>query len=75
VFSLPLSWPYVYTSVPKLYTDDYDDAIVYDKIVNGILYNATVLDVVPQILPNVSLVVVYSSVAVVCSYFRKNKSR
>ena len=60
VFSPPLSWPYVYTRVPKLYTDDYD-AIVYGRIVDGILYNATVLNVVPQILANVSFCAVYSS--------------
>ena len=39
VFSLPLSWPYVYISVPKLHTDDYDDkSIVYGRIVHGIFF-------------------------------------
>ena len=72
MFSLLLSWPYVYTSVPKLYTDDYD-AIVYGKIVHDILYNATVLDVVPQILSNDSLGAVYSSVVIYSGVISPNR--
>ena|SRR6218665_604312 len=54
------------------YTDDYD-AIVYGMMLHGILYNATVLDVVQKILANVSLGAVYSSVVIYSGLISSNR--